>query len=544
MRWMLASFVTLASICGSRAGAVPHPADFGKQWVRQHPLTIMGSVYVPSPHVFNLSQYMGMNMNTMFSNGELANVQTAAAAGVPWHLHFQPSRPYTTFAPVHKIIINNAFSYGGGAALMLPDEPVPEEFPTLGQVNAWMNDTHPEALTYVTAFQNNVGTLTSLVDTIKPDLLMFDRYPFYATGGDDLNEWFSMLMAVRQVSQAHQIPYGGWLQSFQGPTLRVPSESDSRFLAFSLLTAGYTMLNYYIYEEYELNGAPPRVHSMLLDDNGQPTPLYSQAGAANLEYATIGQSLRFLTSSSVRYVPGRHSVSGGTAANSPPTGLSNWNLGAGGDSHILALSVSSGQVGSTKNGMLGSFTDDGGHRYFMLTNLNYGPTLSAGAATLSFGMTFDSSVNAILRLNRLTREPEKLVLSNHTLNLTLPGGTGDLFKYDDGFFAGIPGGDANADGKVDIADLGILATNWQLSGTWKRGDFNFDGQIDISDLGILATNWQSSAGAAPQDLESLAKALGLPDAALPEPTASFGILASAWWLVRRRSRLSDRRQCA
>jgi hypothetical protein len=54
-------------------------------------------------------------------------------------------------------------------------------------------------------------------------------------------------------------------------------------------------------------------------------------------------------------------------------------------------------------------------------------------------------------------------------------------------------GDANHDGAVDVADLGILATNWQLSPkNFPAGDFNYDGTVDVSDLGILATNWQKT----------------------------------------------------
>ena len=52
-------------------------------------------------------------------------------------------------------------------------------------------------------------------------------------------------------------------------------------------------------------------------------------------------------------------------------------------------------------------------------------------------------------------------------------------------------GDANHDRKVDVTDLGILATNWQGTGkTFSQGDFNYDGVVDVTDLGILATNWQ------------------------------------------------------
>lgn len=52
-------------------------------------------------------------------------------------------------------------------------------------------------------------------------------------------------------------------------------------------------------------------------------------------------------------------------------------------------------------------------------------------------------------------------------------------------------GDANEDGRVDVADLGILAANYGRSdqGTWSQGDFNCDGRIDVADLGILAANY-------------------------------------------------------
>jgi hypothetical protein len=52
-------------------------------------------------------------------------------------------------------------------------------------------------------------------------------------------------------------------------------------------------------------------------------------------------------------------------------------------------------------------------------------------------------------------------------------------------------GDANHDARIDVVDLGILATNWQQSGrTFSQGDFNYDGSVNVGDLGILATNWQ------------------------------------------------------
>ena len=52
-------------------------------------------------------------------------------------------------------------------------------------------------------------------------------------------------------------------------------------------------------------------------------------------------------------------------------------------------------------------------------------------------------------------------------------------------------GDANGDGKVDFADLVILARNFgKTSGvTWADGDFNGDGQVDFDDLVLLARHY-------------------------------------------------------
>jgi hypothetical protein len=58
-------------------------------------------------------------------------------------------------------------------------------------------------------------------------------------------------------------------------------------------------------------------------------------------------------------------------------------------------------------------------------------------------------------------------------------------------------GDATVDGAVTIADLGVLAANWQQNDRyWFHGDFNFDGSVTIADLGILASNWQKGTGGA------------------------------------------------
>jgi hypothetical protein len=57
-------------------------------------------------------------------------------------------------------------------------------------------------------------------------------------------------------------------------------------------------------------------------------------------------------------------------------------------------------------------------------------------------------------------------------------------------------GDANADGKVDLSDFGILKENFGTGTTAAQGDFNGDSKIDLTDFGILKDNFGKTAGAA------------------------------------------------
>jgi hypothetical protein len=101
---------------------------------------------------------------------------------------------------------------------------------------------------------------------------------------------------------------------------------------------------------------------------------------------------------------------------------------------------------------------------------------------------------------------------------------------------GAMGGDANRDGVVNIADLGILAANWQSSGAlWEHADFNYDRQVNIADLGILAANWQ--AGAENGGL-GFAEAMAMFDVfdgvVVPEP--ALGLVGLAGLVIQRRPR--------
>lgn len=101
-------------------------------------------------------------------------------------------------------------------------------------------------------------------------------------------------------------------------------------------------------------------------------------------------------------------------------------------------------------------------------------------------------------------------------------------------------GDSNLDLKVDVTDLGSLATNWQTSSVWTGGDFNYDGFVDVTDLGLLATNWQAGVSdGSPLGTTSFEQALasvGLGGTNIPEPAAGALLMVLACIMPLRRRR--------
>ena len=97
------------------------------------------------------------------------------------------------------------------------------------------------------------------------------------------------------------------------------------------------------------------------------------------------------------------------------------------------------KAGATSEGLLGLFRDDAGGSYFMLTNLRHSRMGSARETTLRFTIHFEPEVKRVCRLSRATGEVDALPVVDGRLRLTLPGGTGDLFKVPDAEFPGLWG---------------------------------------------------------------------------------------------------------
>ena len=73
----------------------------------------------------------------------------------------------------------------------------------------------------------------------------------------------------------------------------------------------------------------------------------------------------------------------------------------------------------------------------MVTNLWHDADTKADDRALSVTLRLAPDVKELYRVNRQTGDVEQLPIREGSVQIRLPGGTGDLFKVDDGKFPGL-----------------------------------------------------------------------------------------------------------
>lgn len=493
------------------------PSDFAHQWLKDHDFTIGAWEYTDHPEL-----YAEANFNVGFS-GRYESMNEAGI--IPIALSAM-----TELNDANRTAINIALN-SGVEAFLLRDEVSLSDVPGVRAAADYIRSLSSDALIIIGLGASSPGYVGQVIEGVQPDAVIHGFYP-YAVGDDVTDEYWHRggltdIALIREQALSYDVPYFAYIQSFddqvasQNPVdyrRRLPSESELRAELFSKLSAGYRGFCYFVFQD------GPYEDAALIDPGGTKSALFGPAAEANLEVANLGRSLRALHSTDFRFLPGSEGET--------PEYMVDWSAGAGDHLHILGMGVdlgSAGNSGELKEGVAGFFTDENGQQYFMVTNLYHGRTLGAAGSSLDLFVQFDSTIVTLLRLNRMTGEPELIVLpSDHRLVMSLPGGTGDLYKYNDGMFAGILEGDANLDGVVDLADLSLLRENYGVTVgmRWARGDFDLDGDVDGEDLCLLATKYVNGFEQAFLDFENMAS--------VPEPSPlGFAVFAVTvlWWIV-------------
>lgn len=416
------------------------PAEFGKQWVRNHPMTIMG--LTQSPRLFKFSQYKAGGMNSLLAWKNHKELMTEVTDNAyPIHVHFNDAKLNDDLKDKIRSLHKHAT---GPVGILIHDEPKTTEMTGVAEILQWIRREHPETLVYSNAYPKGAGGkkyygrapgkpyaygnyLNDFASIIRPDVLMFDIYPFRGDSGVS-SIYFQNLANVREEAQRIGVPYWFFVQSAPTPGARFPSESELRMQVFSSLAYGFTGMAYFTYDLAFERG--------LLDPDGSPNELYHTATRVNHEVSKIGRSLRFLNSAHVWHIPGHTKQDGQLVDNPLIGGLHGWDKQHGDKWGIDKIRVL--EPGENRDVLVGLFTDDAKRRYFMAVNLWSAPNASADMYTTSIEIQFTSEFQTISRLSRETGAAERLTLEKGILKLSLPGGTGDLFAVGDHDFPGQP----------------------------------------------------------------------------------------------------------
>ena len=459
---MLWGAAPAAPAAQDRSPEASQPAHRGHRWVRSHPFTLMGLVRM-SPKPFDIAQYRGAGFESvlLWEPGTYDELLPLVSADrLPYHVNLEkwgaelaggPDSTEETLGAALKTLdseenratIAKLIENPGCIGFMVNDEIArPTHLRYTRHLLKWLRRLHPDAIAYSNAHPAGhegvpgYGNLDRYFDEfaamMEPDVFMTDVYPLsYPDGTADI--YFKLLAAVRKAALEHGMPYWMFIQSFETHgswDRRLPSESDLRFQMFVPLTYGYTGILYFTYDMAFERG--------LIEKTGEPNSLYHAAAAANPEVANVGAALRFLTSTGVRYVAGRHEKEGGeTVRNEYPRDTRAWTPGAGGDTWITHVAID--EIGEGHDALLGLFRDDQGDRYFMITNLRHNANASAADRMLAISIEFAPKVGTLFRLDRIGGEAVPVRLEDGVLKTRLPGGTGDLYKYTPGPFPGIQG---------------------------------------------------------------------------------------------------------
>ena len=474
--------------------------DAGKRWLRRRPLMVSSWFGSGGSDPADWSKYTDANFNSTFSNATA--FQTTIAAGVASHNY---GGIYTLDNAAIKTI-EIASHASNMEAWMIGDEIDPNDIPGGGDVADYIRSIDPNRIIYAGLGSSGEAYIDNVINTIKPDAVIHGWYSFANPAVlpeiDFPDGHYRELEVIRRKSLEHGVDMFYYIQSFSDhlqdttPYRWLPSESELRFDLFTKLAFG---VKGFLYFGFDLTQVGSLSEDALYDSVSNTTStLYAPATQANAEVLNLGNALRFLTSTDIRFIPGQ-------VANPTPTSITNWSAGAGGDSHIQDISVV--EQASDKDGFIGFFEDDAAQQYFMLVNAYKGQGLSSAATMLNFEIEFDSSVTTIWRLRRDTGAVEAVavpeVLGVRTLSLALPGGTGDLFKYDNANFATsgcadsahpYPIGDMTCDCRVALEDFSILSSRWFdttcINTNWCDGsDLDMSGSVTVDDAGVFAENW-------------------------------------------------------
>ncbi len=447
----------LALILGSVSAA--QTLSRGHQTLVYRGLQLNAVVFETRAGNFNLARWNESNFTTINFGGD----QTYPAALLPP----APGIPWSNIGWYLPDIPQNAYPYASQLIrIQLSDEQDITDPTHLNNIQyniAGLHDRYPNLIVHTNQWgaQHTAAQLRYYMQYCQPDMLMFDTYPFDGdlAGGSptsfyrDMEKYRKLGLEGNDGTGNQPIPVGIYTQTWKVGG-HVPSESEIRLNNFSAWAFGYKLVDSFIYDTIAdgIVGVAPIMFSGYGTAN--PTAQFYQVAETNRQSLILGPALTRLISTDLRMKMGRHEEPvwwwTEEVDNDLPSGVSSWTAGA--DPYIT--SITAANLGTKNNGLPGDvivgyfkplaaeFTN-AGHEddvYFMLVNGLSDENGSVAETTQKIRLTFDFGASDIDSLLYIDRDVDKVLEvslvhdggSLYHLDWYLGGGTGDLFKFNNG----------------------------------------------------------------------------------------------------------------
>lgn len=142
--------------------------------------------------------------------------------------------------------------------------------------------------------------LRQFIDTIKPNLISYDHYPFFETR--DGQEYFLNMALIAHVAKEAKKPFLNIIQAAKFPKeWRLPTYQEMRFQVYTTLAYGGRGISYFYYwgDDSRDGIYPNGLYREGLYRMGKPSPLSKNIAIINTEIRNLGSTLMSLTSQGV-----------------------------------------------------------------------------------------------------------------------------------------------------------------------------------------------------------------------------------------------------
>lgn len=406
----------------------------GQAWIESHPFTINALIETP----FNADVHKELGFTSVFgihthNNPKLSDTvfSTAAANNMQWHM-FSKWEHQLDKEEYLESIKKYRQTYKGNIGISVGDECDPKYYEQLAPVIDEVRKIAPDALIYHALRgidfggqgYEKPGVYEAYVDKaireLKPDVVMFDMYPFYRKGLAE--HFFRNLEIVTSKARKANIPCMNWLQghAFQETPKwphHAPSESEINFQAYVSLAYGCKGLSYWTYgSHYFPYGAS------ITNPAGNIAPIGQNVKKAIPKLRVLGEMLKFMNTDDVLYVPAAVQRDGKWHRHIP-LGVKTFSSKNG--KYVANVRASNARWGF----LLSYFEDKQGNEYLMVVNCNHGYKKTSQETQGTVTIEFAPEVKAVEKLNLETGQFEKVALRHRILNKhDMKGGTGDLFR--------------------------------------------------------------------------------------------------------------------